>query len=234
MRKENRIGGLILLLLLGLTATPVWSANILALFSTFSPSHLIVHMAMMKTLADEGHNVTVVTALQPKVKPHENITIVLAPTTEQRKKQMAEYMEESTKQQRSMAFAMLKMMCDAGKMLDSQYEFLEHPNLKSVVEEPPVKFDLMFLGYVMNDFQLGIAHKLGIPAIISWVGVPFSFVDDQVGNIYDPSYVPGINVPKPTRGESIGFRWRMWNYFTWLFFKGLSFGLEYKMESYHR
>lgn len=235
MGKENTIrGSMLLLLLLGLTATPVWSANILALFSTFSPSHLIVHMAIMKALADEGHNVTVVSAMPPKVKPHENITIVLASMTEERKKQLAEYMAQSTKQKTSMASAMFKMVYEAEQMLQSQYEFLEHPNLKAVIEEPSVKFDLLFLGYVMNDFQLGIAHKLGIPAIISWVGVPFGFVDDLVGNIYDPSYVPGINIPKPTNGESIGFGWRMHNYLTWLFFKGIGMGIDYQMDRYHK
>lgn len=235
MGKENTIrGSMLLLLLLGLTATPVWSANILALFSTFSPSHLIVHMEIMKSLADEGHNVTVVSALPPKVKSHENITIVLAPMTEERKKQIAEYMLESTQQKMSMAYAMLKMVYKAERMLQSQYDFMEHPNLKAVIEEPSMKFDLMFLGYVMNDFQLGIAHKLGIPAILSWVGVPFAMVDDQVGNIYEPSYVPSINNPQPTNGESIGFAWRMRNYITWLFFKGIGMGIDYQMERYHK
>lgn len=223
-------GSLLLLLLLGLSAAPVWSANILALYSTFSPSHLIVHMAMMRTLADRGHNVTVVSALPPRYQAHENITVVLVPQTEERKRQMTEYMEQSSKQKVSIAYAMMKMLVEAGRMLDSQYEFLEHPNLKRVVEDPSVKFDLMFLGYVMNDFQLGVAHKLGIPVILSWVGVPFTFVDDQVGNIYDPSYVPGINIPK----DSWGFGWRMRNYMTWLFFKGIGLGMDYRMNHYYK
>lgn len=222
-------GSLLLLLLLGLTSAPVWSANILALYSTFSPSHLIVHMAMMRALADRGHNVTVVSALQPKYTEHENITVLLVPMTEERKKQMAEYMEQSTKQKLSIAFGIMKMLVEAGRMLDSQYEFLEHPNLKRVVEDQSVKFDLMFLGYVMNDFQLGVAHKLGIPVILSWVGVPFTFVDDQVGNVYDPSYVPGINMPK----DSMGFAWRMRNYMIWLFFKGIGLAMDYRMSLYY-
>lgn len=219
-----------LLLLLGLTATPVWSANILALFSSFSPSHLIVHMAMMRTLADRGHNVTVVSALPPKYKAHENITLVMAPISEERKKQVAEYMEQSSKGKVSMASAMLKVLIEAGRMLDSQYEFLEHPNLKAVIAEPAVKYDLMFLGYVINDFQLGVAHKLGIPVIVSWVGVPLTFADDLVGNNYDPSYVPGLNMPK----DSMGLGWRMRNYLTWLFFKGIGLGMDYHMNRYHK
>ncbi|KAH8409587.1 hypothetical protein KR222_008917, partial [Zaprionus bogoriensis] len=220
----------LLLVFLGLTVTPVWSANILALFSTFSPSHLIVHMSMMKTLADRGHNVTVVSALKPKLAPHENITVVLAPTSEKRKREVAEYMEKSTREKTSMLYAMYKMLVETGKTLDSQYDFLEHPNLKAIVEQPSVKYDLMFLGYVMNDFQLGVAHKLGIPVILSWVGVPFTFVDDQVGNTYDPAYVPGINMPK----AGMGFGWRMRNFLAWGIFKGIGRGLDYHMNRYYK
>jgi len=57
-------------------------ANILAIFSCPSPSHLIIEMSMAKVLAENGHNVTVVTTLKPHV-AHKNIKVILIALTEE-------------------------------------------------------------------------------------------------------------------------------------------------------
>ncbi|TMW41392.1 hypothetical protein DOY81_013528 [Sarcophaga bullata] len=59
------------------------AANILGLFTSHSPSHLIVHMSVAKILAEEGHNVTVVASQVPKVNSDKINLIVIPPTKEQ-------------------------------------------------------------------------------------------------------------------------------------------------------
>ncbi|XP_060654614.1 UDP-glycosyltransferase UGT5-like [Drosophila nasuta] len=224
---------LTLLFVLAFVATPVWSANILALFSTFSPSHLIVHMSMMKTLADQGHNLTIVTTLKPKIAPHENMTFIHAPASEERLKGMNEYMEKSSKEKLHMVQAMINSLTNSGSMLGIGYDFVVDPKVKAIYENPQVKYDLLILGYLMNEFQLGIAAKLDVPAIISWVGVPFTFVDDSVGNIYDPSYVPSITMAADPENPTHSFSWRIRNFGSWLVFKALGLGVEYKMNAFY-
>ncbi|KAH8378426.1 hypothetical protein KR093_011327, partial [Drosophila rubida] len=225
---------LLFVLVLPLVATPVWGANILGLFSTFSPSHMIVHMSMMKALADQGHNITIVTILKTKIAPHENITLIQAPATEERLKGMNEYLEKSSKEKLHMLKAMYNTLTNAGSMLGMQYDFLVHPTVKALYENPQTKYDLLILGYMMNEYQLGIATKLQVPAILSWVGVPFTFVDDSVGNVYDPTYVPSITMTTDTTTPRNSFWWRIHNFGNWILFKAIGMALDYKMNDFYR
>ncbi|XP_030241565.1 UDP-glucuronosyltransferase 2A1-like isoform X1 [Drosophila navojoa] len=221
------------IILLVLPCRPIDGANILGLFSTFSPSHLVVHMAMMRALADRGHNVTIVSAIKPRLVPHENITLILAPMSEATLAEVNQFMESSTKEKPSMNGIFYRMLIKAAVMLDCQYEFLLHPNVRAIYERPQTKFDLLFLGFMFNDYQLGVAAKLGIPAVISWVGVPFTFIDDEVGNIYDPAYVPNLKVGVASSQRAMDFGQRLKNYCTWVFLKTIAFILDRRMENYY-
>jgi len=64
-------------------------ANILGLFPSPSPSHLIISMSAAKVLAEQGHNVTVVTVLEPTI-THKNIHLVQVPMTKEEIKQRSE------------------------------------------------------------------------------------------------------------------------------------------------
>ncbi|XP_032585090.1 UDP-glucosyltransferase 2 [Drosophila mojavensis] len=221
------------IILLVLSCRPTDGANILGLFSTFSPSHLVVHMAMMRTLADRGHNVTIVSAMKPKLAPHENITLIMAPFSEETLAEVNQFMESSTKDKVSMIATIYRMLMKTAVMLDSQYKFLLHPNVRAIYERPQTKFDLLFLGFIFNDYQLGVAAKLGIPAVISWVGVPFMHIDDEVGNIYDPAYVPNFNVCVDSSQRAMNFGQRLKNYFTWVILKSSAIILDRRMVNYY-
>jgi len=56
-------------------------ANILGLFTSLSPSHLVIQMSMARILAERGHNVTVVTILKPP-SLHKDINHILVPMEE--------------------------------------------------------------------------------------------------------------------------------------------------------
>ncbi|XP_016989371.2 UDP-glycosyltransferase UGT5 isoform X2 [Drosophila rhopaloa] len=190
-------------------------------------------MAVMKTLADRGHNITVVTQMKPKLAAHENITVILAPPTPERQKFIKEYMEEVSNEKPSFWETMAKVVVTSANQLEGQYEFMVHPNFKQLYENPQTNFDLVFLGAMANDFQLGIAAKLRCPAIITWVGVPLPFMDSLVGNVNDPSYVPSVNVALEPGQNTMQFGLRLGNLFKHYFLTTINKLLNYKMNQFY-
>ncbi|KAH8279582.1 hypothetical protein KR018_003404 [Drosophila ironensis] len=226
---------LLLTVLVAFEAPTCDGANILGIFGSHSPSHVIVHMAVMKTLADRGHNITVVTQMKPKMKPHENITVILAPPTPEREQYLKEYMTESSTTKPSLWMTFAKAVLQAGDQLEAQYEFLVHPNFKEVYENPKTQFDLVILGMMGNDYQLGVAAKFKCPAIVTWVGVPMPFLDSIVGNSNDPAYTPTLTVALEPGQKAMRFGQRFGNFLKHSFLSVLNKLLNYKMnELYDR
>ncbi|XP_016966261.1 UDP-glycosyltransferase UGT5 [Drosophila biarmipes] len=220
----------LLILLLGAKTQSSDGANILGIFGTHSPSHVIVHMAVMKTLADRGHNITVVTQMKPKLAAHENITVIVAPPSPERKEFIEEYMKQTFNDKPSIWTTMMKAVLQANDQLEGQMEFTVHPSFKELYENPQTKFDLVILGPMANDFQLGIVAKLRCPVIVTWVGVPLPFMDSIVGNVNDPSYVPSLNVALEAGQNTMTFTQRLSNYFKHSFLDVVNKLLNYKMN----
>ncbi|XP_030383802.1 UDP-glucuronosyltransferase [Scaptodrosophila lebanonensis] len=210
------------------------AANILGLYSSPTFSHLIVHMSVVKALADAGHNLTVVTALSPEIEPHENITNVLIPPNPSTLKIYNEVLAEFVAEEFSMSSHIYKVLKSSQKLVDTHYEFAVHPKLKAIYDTPDTHFDLVILGYYFNDFQLGIAAKLNVPVIVDWVGVPIEMMDDIVGNTNDPAYVPHLNMVRPAGERTMGFGQRVKNYLLWLIFKVCNPILKHYMERYYK
>ncbi|XP_017086572.2 UDP-glucosyltransferase 2 [Drosophila eugracilis] len=223
----------LLILLFGAKTPSSDGANILGIFGTHSPSHVIIHMAMMKTLADRGHNITVVTQMKPKLPPHENITVILAPPTPERERYIKEFMAEVSNEKPSFFETIMKTIINSAEQFEGQYEFTVHPNLKEIYENPQTKFDLMFLGPMGNDYQLGIAAKLHCPVIATWVGVPMPFMDSFVGNVNDPSYVPSMNVALEEDHNTMKFSQRFGNFFKHSFLITVNKLLDIKMNQFY-
>ncbi|EDW48200.1 GM20027 [Drosophila sechellia] len=72
-------------------ASPSQGANILGVYSALSPSHLIIHMSTAKALAEAGHNVTVVSMMQPKVM-HKDIHLIVVPVTKEQERTLENQM----------------------------------------------------------------------------------------------------------------------------------------------
>ncbi|XP_043644918.1 UDP-glycosyltransferase UGT5 [Drosophila teissieri] len=232
MIEYSKIGFLIIFLL-G-TQTPSGDgANILGVFSTPSPSHVIVHMAVMKALADRGHNITMVTQMKPRLAPHENITVIIVPPTEERLKFMEEHLAEKSNAKLSFWQAFAKGIAQSSSQMDGHYEFMTHPNFKEIYENPKTKVDLVILGLMANYFELGIAAKLNCPVIVSWVGIPLPFLDSLVGNVNDPSYVPTINVALKAGETTMDFGLRLVNFIKHTFLGALNTLLDFQMKQFY-
>lgn len=161
-------------------------ANILGIYTSYSPSHNIVHIAEVNALIEKGHNVTVITALPLKQKNPKYHHIFIPPPREVRK-EIEESMESMSK---AKGFDSFKIMMSMMKtMVNLQYDLMFTEEFQNVINGD-TKFDLLILGYVMNDFQLAVAQQLKIPVVVSWVNFPMPMVNDLIGNPNAISYVP--------------------------------------------
>ncbi|XP_050740965.1 UDP-glucosyltransferase 2 [Drosophila biarmipes] len=175
-------------LLIGLLAvvTSTQGANILGLFSSHSASHLIIHMSTAKALAEAGHNVTVVSMMKPKV-THKDIHLIVIPVTKEQERIIEDQMATMAGQKNSMFGTFSRLLNSMDVMIESQAELLSDPRFQRIYE---TKFDLMILGYFLNDFQLAVAAKLNVPVIIDWLVAPNTITDKFTGNPAEISYVP--------------------------------------------
>ncbi|XP_016966273.1 UDP-glucosyltransferase 2-like [Drosophila biarmipes] len=211
----------VLLLLLGVVAS-TQGANILGLFSSHSQSHLIIHMSVAKALVEAGHNVTVVSMLKPKV-THKDIHLIVIPMKEEQELIMERQMTEMANQKNSLWSTMKRLLTDMEVMINAQAELLSDPRFQRIYE---TKFDLMILGYFINDFQLGVAHKLGVPVIVDWMAAPIPIIDKFVGNPAEVSYVP---LQGPVGTNSSSFLKRAENLVKFLLMEYIMVVFDYKL-----
>ncbi|XP_043064332.1 UDP-glucosyltransferase 2-like [Drosophila ficusphila] len=211
----------VLLLLFAVVAS-TQGANILGLFSSHSPSHLIIHMSVAKALAEAGHNVTVVSMLKPKV-THKDIHVIVVPMKDDQQQAMEKHMTELAGQKNSLFSTMNRVLNELDVMIKAQAELLSDPRFQRIYD---TKFDLMILGYFVNDFQLGVAAKLKIPVIVNWMAAPIPVIDQFTGNPSEISYVPtlGTVVTHP-----MSLLMRAKNLVSSLFFQYITYAFENKV-----
>nr|XP_016945708.1 UDP-glucosyltransferase 2 [Drosophila suzukii] len=212
----------VLLLLLGVVAS-TQGANILGLFSSHSQSHLIIHMSVAKALVEAGHNVTVVSMLKPKV-THKDIHLIVIPMKDDQELIMENQMTEMAGQKNSLVSTMNRLLTGMEVMINAQAELLSDPRFQRIYE---TKFDLMILGYFINDFQLGVAHKLKVPVIIDWMSAPVPIIDQFTGNPAEVSYVPLLGT---VGTHPLSFFKRAENLAKFLFFEYILVVFDYKLN----
>lgn len=179
----------------------------MGLFSSHSQSHLILHMSMMKVLAEEGHNVTVVSVLKPAVS-HKDIHLIVLPVSVEHERSIDKQLTEMASEKNSMISTLIRLLTGMSAMIESQVDILSDPRFLRIYE---TKFDLMFMGYFLNDFQLGVAHKLKVPVIVAWMQAPIPVIDSLVGNPLETAYVPILGLTSE-RGKPLGFVQRVTNF----------------------
>lgn len=167
-------------------ASPSQGANILGVYSALSPSHLIIHMSTAKALAEAGHNVTVVSMMQPKVM-HKDIHLIVVPVTKEQERTLENQMASMAGSKNNIITTMYLLLNGLDVMVTSQADLLKDPRFQRVFE---TKFDLMILGSFFNDFQLGVAGKLKVPVIVDWMIPSNTMIDEFVANPSEVSYVP--------------------------------------------
>ncbi|XP_013100181.1 UDP-glucosyltransferase 2 [Stomoxys calcitrans] len=212
--------------------TPSNGANILGLFTSHSPSHLIVHMSLVKVLAERGHNVTVLVSQKPKV-THKDIKVILIPPTDEVEQLLNQEVSAMSQRKNSMFTTMKNMFGSLGILINMQADMLKDPRFTVLYDNPDTKFDLIIAGVFMNDYQLGVAAKLKVPIVLSWMGPPTVMTDGMVGNPPEISYVPNMNMAVKV-GEKMTFMQRISNFFMNGFFKVIMTLLDIRMNNFYK
>ncbi|KAL9925031.1 uncharacterized protein ACN2A1_010713 [Glossina fuscipes fuscipes] len=209
----------------------VYGANILGVFLTHSPSHLIVHMSVAKVLAEEGHNVTVIVTQEPKVNHHKIHTILIPPAEEHIEFLHKEF-SDLTKQKPTLLRTLTNLIGSLRLIIDMQRDALEDERFTQLYDNPDTRYNLVIVGYFFNSFQLGVAAKFNAPLILSWVIAPVQFVGDYVGNPNEIAYVPNMNLALEP-GEKMNFLKRLQNFLTSAMigvFKGI---IDYRNQRFY-
>ncbi|XP_068140505.1 UDP-glycosyltransferase UGT5 [Drosophila tropicalis] len=226
------LGGFLLLLALTFSGPPtIEGANILGVFTSHSPSHFIVHMSIMQTLAEQGHNITVVSSVPPKV-THKSIKHIVIPLSAEDEKLLNDGMSALAKQKPSFVTTMKTMLSSLSLLLTKQVDVLEHPKFKELYLNKDNKFDLVFNGFFFNLYQVGLGARFNAPLIVSWSGPPAAMVNGIVGNPELPASVPNMNVAVQP-GQIMDFKLRLTNYVSGLSFGALTWYLESQFKGYY-
>ncbi|XP_075152430.1 UDP-glucosyltransferase 2-like [Haematobia irritans] len=200
-----------------LQITSTNGANILGLFVSHSPSHLIVHMSVVKVLAEHGHNVTVVVSQKPKV-THKDINVILIPPSEEIQKFINDEVPAMAQKKNNIFTTFQNLLGSLRMLIDMQAHTLADPRFTALYDNPDTKFDLVIAGIFMNNCLLGVAAKFKVPLILSWMLPPTVMTDDLIGNPHETSYVPGMGLGVKI-GEKMTFKQRIENFFSNAFFK---------------
>ncbi|XP_037732130.1 UDP-glucosyltransferase 2-like [Drosophila subpulchrella] len=193
-------------------------ANILGLFPSLSPSHVIIQMSAAKVLAEKGHNVTVVTVLKPVV-THKNIKVIQVPLTKEESQQMSDTIGAMSKSDNSnMILSLIRMSGQMDFMYNKMAEALKNDRVRDLYLNRDNKFDLVLSGYFMNDFQLGFAKKVKAPVIVVASMPPNQLLNPLIGNPLEVAYVPSIN-DSVEKGKALTFRQRLTGYVSSVFFE---------------
>lgn len=166
----------------------VESANILGLFTSPSPSHLIVHSAVADALVQQGHQVTVITSVPLKHANPEVNHIVISPSDILLRNLNDAIYKMSSKN--NFVNHLLSMYQTMKTITNFQYDVILSEQFQSVLNSQ--EFDLIVIGYFSNDFLLAVAAQAKAPVILVWSGPPGGFVNTYIGNPTESSYVPNI------------------------------------------
>ncbi|KAM7348772.1 UDP-glycosyltransferase UGT5-like isoform 4-T4 [Cochliomyia hominivorax] len=168
------------------------SARILGVFPSPSKSHLVIHSSIAETLAAAGHNVTVIAAF-PNLLPRAKYNYIQI---------------ESPLPDGSLANELVNKPEPFYKRLTSLIDLvmtsannsMQHEKMQEfLLTHKAGDFDLVILGYFMNDFMLGLGAHFQCPTIMSFMVRPIFSINSIVGNPELPSYVPTLfgNLKQP-------------------------------------
>ncbi|XP_037038181.1 UDP-glycosyltransferase UGT4-like isoform X2 [Bradysia coprophila] len=164
------------------------SYKILGIFHTCSKSHYIVGGALMKGLAEKGHDVTVITPF-PHSEPIKNFHEVPVTGIEQ-------LFEESLPENvlvdmgNRSTIETLNIILSAGLMMTNYT--LNHEVFQKFLHTKDIHFDVVVMEVFLNEAFLGIGHYFNAPVIgFSAFGASKS-TNNMVGTPTPMSYIPHI------------------------------------------
>lgn len=170
-------------------------SRILFLFPIHSKSHLIIVQGLASTLANKGHEVTVVSPY-PLSKPMKNYRDIQIQLTEDEKNMASDMVKNPNK---SMFWTFPNFMNTLFGLAETMLDMEE---FKKIIAEE--SFDLLFIGQFMNNFLLGVGEQLNCPTMILSVNAPMVQNHHLFGNPLGVSAVPHLFLQTSTPFSFIG------------------------------
>ncbi|XP_012154607.1 UDP-glucuronosyltransferase 2B33 isoform X1 [Ceratitis capitata] len=178
----------IVYLLAGLGArsgNSVHAARILGFFPSPSPSHLRIHCAVADALTQAGHNVTVLSSTKNPYKfaKYEYIQLDLPLFPK-------DFLQRLVKREQPLITRYPHFIDEVTSLANQS---LANPRLRHFLATHGVgSFDLLILGYFMNDFHLGLSAHFQVPVVVSFMIQPIFAVHNLVKNPIESAYVPTL------------------------------------------
>lgn len=175
------------------------ASRILFLIPTLSKSHMVKVHALSTTLAEQGHDVTVVSPfpLKEKLKNHREIPTLI--TQEEAKEMINEIVEKSKGNS-------LKMVQQASSVfIKVAIDTVRSEEFKKLLSE---NFDLLVLNVPFNNFLLGLGDHFKCPTVIFSVHKHMAFTNLFSGNPIEQHAVPHLTL-EPMEST---FMWRVKNF----------------------
>lgn len=180
------------------------ASRILFLFPTPTKSHMVIVHSLSTTLAERGHEVTVMSPfpLDEKIKNHREIESLITSEAIEVTNQMIQNSEKYS-------IDLLKRTITA--RIDMAVKTVESDEFKKILHE---KFDLLIIGIMFHNFLLGYGHILNCPTVMLSIQKHLTISNEIVGNPLEPHSIPYMNMD-----EEFNFLGRLNN------FKRISFDL---------
>lgn len=172
--------------LLGVFALAVNYTNasrILFLFPSPSKSHLIVVKGLSTTLAERGHDVTVVSPF-PLDKPMKNYRDIKLEVPQA----MQELSSQMVTKPNGNVFKMFPKLMEV--LFSMGNDMLTMPEFRKMMDEE--KFDLVIIGMFFNNYLLGVGDHFKCPTMMLSVTGAMTMTNVLVGN---PLAVASVNHP---------------------------------------
>jgi glucuronosyltransferase len=167
-------------LLLLILATFSSASRILFLFPSPSESHLIVVKGLSTTLAERGHDVTVVSPfpLKKPMKNYRDITVEIPQDMHDLKSFMVKNPDE-------IIFKTFPRLLR--NLFTMGNDMLQKPEFKKLMNEE--KFDLVVIGMFFNNYLLGVGDHFKCPTVMLSVSGAQTFINVLTGNPLEVSSV---------------------------------------------
>ncbi|KAG4070752.1 hypothetical protein HA402_010978 [Bradysia odoriphaga] len=165
-----------------------YGARILGFFGTPIRSHFIVEEPLMRELARRGHDVTVVSTFSQHGRPlEENYRYI----------EISDFLNgtffhsfaSSAVQSDTEKSPISTLLSVVNNMVGYSMNLLKHPKFLALKNE---HFDLVIIGWFLNDYVLGLSGHFHCPSVIITPNVNFYPIRQYSGNPSSVSTVPSV------------------------------------------
>lgn len=162
-------------------------AKILGFFATISRSHFIVEEPIMRELARRGHEVTVVSVFKQTGEPLENYRYIEIPEIIDD----PAVVESRTAMTTGDGMSFLERYNFMAKVFRQSLDIMKHEKFLPLKNET---FDLFVLGWMMNDYALGLSGHFKCPSVVISPNANMYSLRKYSGNPNSASTIPSILV----------------------------------------